>query len=363
MISADEKVQYFRHVRRIYRRTRLLAVLFAALPVILLSTALIELRIVISYATFGIPKDLAQYMVGTFVTRFDSVTFTSLPGAKALPATFLKILLLLYYSYFTFTGLALLLGTFLPITIIAPNGLFRIRRRLGRDRELFYGLTRLHGWLTSLSRRYDARTKRKAIRTVRLLDLPGAISPFYRKWQQSTTRMWFSANPLTSDTVRILGSLKVFLPRAIDCLRRHHDIVKLATAVDALSTFACLASLSREKSYRAAGATWNLQERFRLLLEFAEKITQLPARAEAPRGLSRRMYEATSNLLDSTLADKGIRRAAIVAIFGGIVMVAASMLIGIPIATAFLAWFSVTFGSITISVAIGSIRSRSDRAE
>jgi len=347
----DDRSRYFEYVARKIGRARLK---WRILPgiVFLLSTltVFIEHMVVENYRWLGITQDIAQYMLKTVIFRFDHAAFRSLCAMQGCPENKVHVLLFIYYSYYAFA----VVGYLASFVLFGMTRLYR--RSVGRERLAFYRVMRLHTYLNDLSREPQPKVRRKATKLVRSLNLPATMSPLKSNWQKKPTLEWFGRKPLSEDTIRVLGALRAFRRKALYCLRHSHSLSRLADAVDELATFLYLANLRKETSYRSLAAKTTAEQRFSTLLKFANALNRIQIRREPKRRIVRRIADALSTFAPS----RDIQVVIAIAVVAALVMVLGSAIFGIPRGTAFVAWFTVVFGSLAVSVGVTSVVSRDE---
>lgn len=149
----------------------------------------------------------------------------------------------------------------------------------------------------------------------------------------------------------MLSALKSFRSKAVYCLRNDYSLLQLANGVNELATFLYLTSVQKETSYRPAQPVTRAEKGFTNLVKFAKALNQIQTKSEPKPALFGRIRNAISALTESA----EVRLATTIAITAAVVAGAGCVFFRIPVTTAFLAWFSVVFGSLTISLGVTTV--------
>lgn len=346
MIMSDDREKYFQYVQRKVKHTRLI---WRTLPLTIvlasMGTALAEVMIV-QFRLFKIPDSVAQYMLSNVLLQFDVASFQVICGKEGLSETAISLLIFVYYSSAVFAILPLLLVPWFGA------GVAQFSRQ--RERRLFYSVMLLYRHLEELATESRPSLRRKATRLVLSLALADSLSPLKHNWQRRSTLAWFGQNTLSKETVRILASLKAFQKKALYCIRANSRVSELADAVNELATYLHFVNARKETFYRARQTETTPEERLCRLVKFADALNRIQAGQIDKVTIVRKVADAIAMVG----VREEVRGLIVIGVLSGVVMLAGSVVFNISKSTAFLAWFSVVFGSTMIVLGTSAIARR-----
>jgi hypothetical protein len=349
----DERSRYFKYVEK--KRGRAVSgwmTLAERLFAVLLLVVVTELILVrYCYSWLGATQGISEYMWETLVWDFSNDAFWSLCLTNGLPEHNIYLMLLIYYSYFAATFM--LFFVFVWIMIKSARRIIRVLTIDTAETSIatFHDVMCIHKLLINQFHEPRKKVRREAIGLVKSLDLYTTISPLRENWQKKAAFRWFKQNSLSKETIRVLAALKTFRRKALYCLRNDHSLLQLADGVNELATFLYFIAVREETSYRPAQPIPTLEEAVTHLVKFAEALNQIQIQREPKPALFGRMRDAVRVLC----ASEEVRLTTLIAIAAALVAGAGCMFFRIPVTTAFLAWFSVVFGSISISLGVTTV--------
>ena len=135
---------------------------------------------------------------------------------------------------------------------------------------------------------------------------------------------------------------------------RSDDLSKLVESVDKLATYLYLTNVHKETSYRSSRSEPTAEEKYCPLVQFATSLNRIQVDWGKKVAITDKIADAASRLT----AGVEVRVFVVVGLLAGVVMILGSVIFNIAAATAFLAWFAVVFGSVTIAAGMSAIFGR-----
>ena len=344
----DGRLRYFEYLedrlKPVERATR------SGIAGLLLSVFLLAVMLIGSWIVkgpwFDIPAPVQDYLWESAPWRFNVNDFRQLCMSNGLTTNLTTVLLFIYCSS---CGVGLLASVIMALVAWLTVRALRRRRKIGRNRHLFYRVMRLLAALNELScAPGSSSNKRQASRLVRSMDLYASVSPLRRDWRSDSVYRWFDQNALNNTTIRMLAALRSFREKALYCLRNDHDISRLADAIDELATFLYVVSLQGQMEYLPPRPEPSPEEAAGALTRFANTLNRIQIRREERAPLAGKVKERVRGVLESRYAQS----VAAIALVAALTITLGAVLFRIPASTAFLAWVSIVFGSTLLGVAL-----------
>ncbi len=186
---------------------------------------------------------------------------------------------------------------------------------------------------------------------IKKTNIHSLVSPVNRDWHKKPSYKWLDSNSFTSTVYDIVLYLSDFQAVLIYSLRENKNIEKAVPSIKKLIDFFYVTTLQAKDKPEEAEKKYILRQQ-RLLESFAKSFSQLQNQfKEAKKPDTSKFKEALAYVNSITF----IKNAFILASVAAFVMVLGVLFIKIDLKQAFIAWFSVTFGALAISLGITRI--------
>lgn len=335
-----DKIQYTARIRT--ERERLLRkALF--LPLVGLAFVVFAIVQVKTAFLFPIPSEASRYLLDTGFTKLSYQTLRTLLG-ESQPIWKPPVLLFIYWGYFVCGFLTFLVSPMLSL---------RILRSFPAHARGFITVADLKEAVARYETEPTRRNRWRLYFRIRTAGLYSLIVPLQYRWFKKPRFQWFARSALPTTEIRIVDSLARFADAMETFLKKNGDLQRfskpLLTLEDFFFEIAKRAGPFRRSPKiapnRKRGEEKSLLERFGhevrpLLLEAAR--LQTPDRRVAVR------FQWFRRITSS----KMVRNSAALSVVSAFVMALGTLLFKITLSQAFLTWFTVAFGSLTISVGV-----------
>jgi hypothetical protein len=338
----DNKIRYFEYVNTKLKRKNFINIVLPGLIIVLsFLVAFIEVWVVKHYYLFGIPQNIAEYMLYTSIRNFNYFVFRGLAIAYNLSKGITLLLVFIYYSSIILNYIFILVMFILSVRIFS----YSIYQRENKSKITFCRLMLLDRYLKNFFIEPQKTIIDKAIKLVKSLDLSDTISPFKENWQKKPNFSWFNQNLLNRDTKRILASLKAFKKKALSCLYNHYDLPQLQNVVDEITTFQYLTNFQEKISYDSSDVKIKPEQEFKQLLKFSNDLSRIQVLKIKGKQKPSRIASFFTNFI----IVREFRLILAFSLIAGVVMAIGAIVFRIPKSQAFLYWFVVVFGSTLLS--------------
>ncbi len=304
----------------------------------------------------GIRREASQYMLDTGPKQFSKHGLEQILHGERIGPFNPTTLWFIYWAYFGFISAC---GAFL---LLSPIFFWRLIKTDWQG-----GLLTVGRLQRALSRFVDSPSLASKTRLLAAVattpELYGAISPLKRRWFRRPEYQWFKSGDLDCEArsvVQTASRLELGLLKAVLSGR---DLRQFQRAIDLLSDFFFAIACRQDKNLRQSGAEVRHADQERsLLIEFAR--TARPAILDAGRPERKgKKRSALIALLSAAARSPVMRSALVVSSVAAGVMVFGVLLFKIQRSQAFLTWFTVSFGSVTISVGVEAFKLRRPKDE
>ena len=335
------------YIMRLRKRQRFRR-LFPFLPFIGLAIDMILIAIVRAGPRVGIPISASQYMLTTVFYRFSSTELSGLLSAQTSGNLSFPLLLVIYWGYHV-----IVLFSIIPMAI---DFALRIRKR-GRD-DFKTGLLSTWQILEALRKYLQHRTLfnrfilYSSVVSSKLFPL---ISPIRYRWYYRPSYQWISSSEIPHDYRSVLMAITRF-ENSFRYSIRHSTYLNLyIKPITLLHEFFYSVALRSDETLGHMRTSENSGVNYEMhkLLTFARlarpiiiNVAKLRRQSKPPSKLSK--------LINQTLRSESFRNAFLISIISALVMFLGVLLFKINPDQAFITWFTVSFGSITISIGINS---------
>lgn len=306
------------------------------------------LYIVSRPSTFGISEPVATYMKETYFYQFSTTKLATITNNSPEQKLSLSTLLFIYWS-FNISALFFFIVMFffmirLPIILRA--------RRSTPFRQLFVDISRIRIAIEECSQNQTRYRRFRIIERVRRCRPAYRATPFYNAWYKKPELQWFHMTLLDHKTRGIALALDKFDTCLEAAARTNQPLEPFGKALEHLEMF-CFAVARRKDHFlkmRKQNVDCDYTE-FDALLEFSRAARPLILTGETKR-------DAKANIMSTIgaiLSNPYIRNGCAIAVVASVVMAFGVFFFKINSSQAFLAWFTVSFGSITISIGVSTV--------
>lgn len=337
--------QYFAYVNG-FRRKRRRFLKWFPFAALLLATGLFSL---VHYGSrFGIGPAVRDYMLSAGPLTFSGSELrhlTETTTGHTVAAPLLSIVYWVYFAAFALAGLVLV-----STPIVLRMGL--IKRPPWASG--FLETSRIVVALQQFSRSGRRIDKIRLWRAMFRSDLNYLVSPVRKNWFKHPEHQWMQPADLNRQTrsiVLTLGRFDSSLRRAVRleaCLR------EFLNAVETLSDFFFVVAQRSDPEFIKVKAGSSAEDAAILgrFVRVARPAIIEIARVHRERAGAARFFDFISDITRAPI----VRGAVTISSVAAGVMILGWILFQIPKDQAFLTWFTVTFGSLTISVGVESVR-------
>ncbi|MEX2497488.1 MAG: hypothetical protein WD397_01270 [Wenzhouxiangellaceae bacterium] len=321
-------------------------------PLILL-LLMIALYAAVKYGHYwGVPPAASQYLLETPFLSFNNQQLNRV-ASELSPEVYVYYLVPAVYWLYHLVGALLLISVSVSIF---PWSLRSFRSRKFIHRE---GILATSVLLERLVAFNSAGSVFSAVRLFfafhRVSSIAIATSPLKKGWYKDPVRQWLETKDIPRDKRSIIFALSAFTPTNINPPRSPENFEKVKSAIEHLHAFYLLVAVSSEESLNRHFSRFDIPSPVSCLTVFSKQTRALLIEAKRTKADAPRQSRFTiwiKNIVFSQL----VRTALIISTIGGLVMLLGVLLFKIDAKSAFLTWFSVAFGSLTLSIGIRSFR-------
>jgi hypothetical protein len=351
-LTISEYAEYLKTKRKRRRRRRFALILICIVMNLIMISSLF---IVKKSQTFGLPEKGASYLWKTPFFEFSSRELEQLLTNGENERYFL-FLVSIYWIYHI-AGV----GSFLSLLSL------RFSRWLARKRSSF-------SYETGLLLISDLRQKIKGFIlrpsfikrnsldfTISSSEPAGRITPMPSEWYKKSLHQWFKSNAIDKKNRCILYVLNRFDDALIKSRRCQRYVPEFLRALDYLELFYFSVACRADRYLSAVSNASDLgQSETDILYSFARYARPLILKiAKVEAGPKFKPLDFLRKLSKQSLVRHGFA----IAVIAGLVMLVGVFIFRIPPTQAFLAWFTVAFGSLTISVGVTAISIARERSK
>lgn len=196
------------------------------------------------------------------------------------------------------------------------------------------------------------------------LNLDDLINPIKTNWYENPARHWFKSSYLPNDVRRISISVNKFSDLLVEASQKRLDLRRLLKPLNIIKYyFMSVASkndpqLDEIKKYQES----DLQN---ILNEFSDTASKLTLQVKKySKKEESKLFGNIKEYIQTIVASDLVKSALTLSLIAALVMMIGVLLFDIDSNQAFLAWFTVSFGSLTISVGVTSFKySKKDQKE
>jgi hypothetical protein len=301
----------------------------------------------------AIPESARNYLLHTIFLYFSAPELRIILISATGNSTLLPLLLAIYWGYY-FLGVLGSLALLFVSFFIPFRMTFNTLRRKPRSEIMF----NLH-WLLENARDYvKYPTILMRFRLQQVLsntDLYSYISPIEKEWYDLRKYQWFSSSAISTEARSILFTLTKFNKALNVDLKNAIDISPYLPLLEYLEAYLfSLVNRSNKSKLKIIDLDNNKKE-YDILLSFSRSARPIIIRSLCSKRIRKKEREFSLTLkriLQSTVVKFALSISGIAAV----VMLIGVLLFRLEAAQAFLTWFTVTFGSLTISVGTESFR-------
>jgi hypothetical protein len=344
-MDRETMVQTLRARRRRLKRLRVrfaVAVLIAAL------IAVILYKEVTNQFLFPIPARAADYLLNTMFYRFSFRDLADILGQNGAPNLFVP-LLVIYWPYFLD-----------PVLVITLVGLAWYSGRRLRMRGYEEELLDVRDLIDGLCRIVDGdrRARRETLNCSYRTPAFFSALPVAPHWYLRPALQWFKPQWIDNAARRIISSLTKCDSALTAALERELDTAGFIEPLRHLERFYFLVEERRVSKTHSRDRTaflsrgsyvQNDQIGFSELLLFAQSLTPtLVAVAKAARHKPAQRISRWKTVVRKVFSQPLVKQAGMLSCVAGVVMLIGTYFFKIRADQAFLTWFTVTFGSLTV---------------
>lgn len=332
------------HGKRAARYRRLLAISY----VILIALIIAPLYIVLRPTVFGISEAAATYMRETAFYKFSAPELAAIANASPEQKLSLSTLLFIYWSCVISTLL-------LFIVLFISRASVRMIRRAHRStpfRQLFVDISKIRMAIDKCSQDSTRYRRYRIVTRVRLCRPAYRATPFVYAWYKKPELQWFRTTLLDHKTRGIALALDKFDACLVNAALTNQPLDQFDNALEHLELY-CFAIACRKDHFlttRRQPVECDYTE-FDALLDFSRAARPLLLTSESKRDAKARIIATIGGILSEPYTRNGFAIAGVAAI----VMAIGVFFFKINLSQAFLAWFTVSFGSITISLGVSTV--------
>lgn len=336
---------------RLRRRVRGQRLAFAVLLSFCIATVWALYQLVEAGPSVGIPIDVREYMLQTGPFDFSSRELDRLISSSSSISFSINALLLVYWFYFTSLGLMGFLLAFAPLAL--KKGLLP---RPSWERGLIETL-RIESGLHRFTEKRSLASKLALLRVVYRPRLYSLVAPIRRGWYKEPEHQWLQLSAVEPEARSILSTLRLFDSSLLRAVTLEIQIDRFLEGVRHLSEFFFAVASRKDPVLRTSqSVTMKSHDAEREILSRFVRAVR-PGIIEVARVARRRKRPSrVINLITGVLRAPIVRSAVTISIVAAGIMILGVAIFDIPKAQAFLTWFTVTFGSLMISVGVESFR-------
>jgi hypothetical protein len=297
-----------------------------------------------------LPGSISSYLLDTSFRKFSARTFhalllTALGNDKLYP-----YLLFVYWgtitSYFLIT-----LWMIISLFVISPGIISPESPRTGRTILKLLAVKHLAEHTTFMMIR---RIKLRLI--LNSVDLTKQVSPIRSRWYRVETYRWFEARSLPATDRAIIFAVGRFHKAILSYLREKKDIDVFIYPIERLLEFFFVSGALSEgfEPVTQTGLIFGGSSQKTILMDFARRARPLIIEAQRLDLMEKPPLPIVA-WLRRILFSQHIKLAGGFSVVAAAVMFLGVLIFKINLSQAFLTWFSVTFGSLTISIGITAI--------
>ncbi|MFI5089240.1 MAG: hypothetical protein ACHP7P_04190 [Terriglobales bacterium] len=331
----------------VLRRRKVFVRLGALVPLCLIALAAVAEKEVKTGFLFAIPAPVGSYMLETGPQSFSAQHLKALVPNSSGTLKLYPILLGIYWGYFAALALAASIAPIWLLVMFRPGAVVTVL-------ELDKALARFENRRTLSSRWGLVQAIGDAS------SLYASISPLKEDWFRSPRFKWLRWSALPKEERATLGALRHFMSAMKTHFMHGSDMHSFSKPLSILVEFFWSVAAKENTRWLAGGES--TRPEVDILHDFSRAARPLIIQAKTlsrPREHLPRLRAFVGRLVQSQL----VRYSLSLSVAAAVMMVFGVLAFRISPSQGFLTWFTVTFGSLTISVGVTAVSLRHGEKE
>lgn len=349
LVTMNIDKDYIIHLKTLKRKKRNKYRLFLYLPIVLaLFTIPCMLFIANNPLKFNFPTTASSYLLNTVFFKFSSNELKTILIDATGTAQRFVILNLVYWLYFFAILLVFVLTQFALINTVRTVG-----RNLKFSGDTLLQIQKLQNQLKIYILQPSSITK--LLLTVKIFYLKpcARISPLRLNWYKRDIHHWFNSKLFDKNTRVLVHDLNRFDLVLVNSLKNPTYLSQLLKAIECLELFYYSVllrtdnyfekfPLSKQSDLKGIDILHNFSKHTKYYLSKSERLKL---------GWKQKLINYIINIIRQPAFRQGLT----IGIASALVMVVGVLIFNIESKQAFITWFTVAFGSMTISIGISTI--------
>lgn len=338
--------EYINHLKeeKKKKKEKLLWALFGGVFLFLILYALRYL-VVIDLFNYS-PPGVSSYLLNTLFYEFSNVELKTLINKHSTPNWLYPSLLLIYWGYQLIT----------LVILITPIFFVEWKRKKSKNsfKNELTKISEILDLINSKKNRESNKWHKQFEKKAQKLKLVQAISPLRPKWYSIVSTRWFSFSELPNDIKKVHISLNKFPEALEEASQKGFNLRQFNKSLNLLKSF-FLVVASKYDPILDKPFRYREKSEKEILKEFSDSSRSLILKViNHPSIKNDSLLNKLKSSVNKIVNDPLVIQATKVSLVGGFVMTFGVLLFGIKLNQAFLAWFSVSFGAISISIGISA---------
>lgn len=301
---------------------------------------------VLTLNLLNVHKPVLSYMLFTGPDEFDRSEFTNIVEKDFGNTDLLPLFIAVYKTpYLAVIGFVIILFSKVLLRLFIRNlaRAWLLVRKLREDIQMYFeSPSRLNRF--------------RIVRRVNQLNLYETISPIHHKWYRLPAYQWLKTEALDRKERSVVLALSRFDSTLMDAIDKGYNLSAFQEPLKILEEF--FLSISNRynfKNKKRSSSPRSITHERNVLQDFAKTFIALAVAvnsAHEPDKKPSRIVQSAYQVINSPL----VRKALMVSLIAAIVMLIGVFTFEIKANQAFLTWFTVTFGSLTLSIGITYVR-------
>jgi len=344
-MDTAQREMYIRKLKRTMKRFSLLNPTFPLIPFSLGTLSYFSVRYLLSNRLLM----TRSYLMDTLFFSFSSNSLRQILITESGTDTLFPLLLTCYWVTVLSTLTVML---WFPLNIILPRRFYLhdYQKALVSTSELRNAVfnfidnpTFIHRW----------RLRRNILK----YNVYSWMSPIQSQWFKYPEYHWFKSTALDKDVHAILNVLSKFKHALIVAVQYKEDLRQFLPSLELLEEF--FFSIAQRSDKKLRGNTPTTSNKLEVETQIIKKLSYIARpiiiKTLRVRRTTKKRF-AIISWVEQIISSQLVRNAATLSGLAGFVMFLGVVIFKVEPSPAFLTWFTVTFGSLTISIGVTSIQ-------
>jgi len=350
-----KRIKANKYLDQLGKRRRLIARIWPFILLVGSGLLSVYLYRIVKNNYLDFPVTAQRYLLDTIFTSFSNKHLHNLPSETSSSILFIPALVI-YWSHQILTGIVIFCGYY----VVFHRPLSSLKT-VSNIKAIEEGLGDIHNLIKVMNNYIDDQKFFHRLHLRFLINTIGVyylISPINHNWYQKSQHQWFTISDLSKDTKKILFTLSNLKTALRNDFKNQNDITFYVNLYTILELF-LLTTINQTQSIKISDLESN-SDGLIILQRFATDASPVIINSlKSPKGKSRskpKIITAFLRIFQSPIVRVALGFSGITAF----IMLIGVFLFKVDGLTAFNTWFTVTFGSFSVSLSLATIKQLSN---